>query len=365
MKKLDIDIGKITYLRSKGLSERKIAEIIKVSRSTIHSKLNDIHYNCGSRKRYSADENFFEVPNVINSYWAGFLAADGCISNNTIILEIHNKDEQHITKFCSSIKYNGAIYRRKNRDMVSVGIRSHKIISDLGYNFNIIPRKAKVLLPPNITNKGNIRSFIRGYIDGDGCYSDKYNLISVRGTKEMLLWMKNNLNELANLNTKTTVIYDYGSYKLQIRGKHKYFAAIKWIFENSNSSIVLDRKYDIVKPIVGEIEHINFIPVKQKIYKEIRKNIIKQRKNGMSKKEIADNNDVSKDFVSIVLKKNGISHLDRKIVSDEEIISILRELNNGAKFKDLAVKYDINSSTVYEISTGGTRKSKKLKEKMK
>ena len=99
--------------------------------------------------------------------------------------------------------------------MVSLNIHSNKVVSHLQKNFNIIRNKAKVLDPPNIKNEDNIRSFIRGYVDGDGCYNDKYNLISVRGTEQMLSWIKDNLNDFASLKTKTTVIYDYGSLMIQ------------------------------------------------------------------------------------------------------------------------------------------------------
>ena len=34
-----------------------------------------------TRKHYGIDYDYFAVPNVQNSYWAGFIAADGCIDD--------------------------------------------------------------------------------------------------------------------------------------------------------------------------------------------------------------------------------------------------------------------------------------------
>lgn len=30
-------------------------------------------------KKYSYNDNYFRTPNLENSYWAGFIAADGCV----------------------------------------------------------------------------------------------------------------------------------------------------------------------------------------------------------------------------------------------------------------------------------------------
>jgi uncharacterized protein (DUF433 family) len=311
---------------------------------------------------FSKIDDFFHIPNDINCYWAGFLAADGCVSRS-LVLEIHEKDEFHLKKMSYCLGHNGTIYHRKNRDMVSIGITSEEILTDLRNNFSIVQNKVKILQPPNITDENNIRSFIRGYIDGDGCYCSKYNLISVRGTEQMLNWIKDCLNKFADLKTKTTVLYDWGSYKLQIRGPKKYSSSLLWLFKNANNLTVLDRKYEIVKPIVGEIGHIDFIPIEPKSYNNIKSKVIIERKNGMTKKEIALKYDVSKDFVSEVLKQNNMNYLDKRRLSDREVADILKELENGATLKAIATKFGINKSTVCEIDAGATRKSLELKEK--
>ena len=54
-----------------------------------------------NEKRNIFDENFFGIPNLINSYWAGFLAADGNIRTNkkSLSLQISDKDFEHIKCF--------------------------------------------------------------------------------------------------------------------------------------------------------------------------------------------------------------------------------------------------------------------------
>src|SRR3990167_7821339 len=38
--------------------------------------------------RFKCNEDFFGVPNILNSYWAGFIAADGNIRKDTNTLRI-------------------------------------------------------------------------------------------------------------------------------------------------------------------------------------------------------------------------------------------------------------------------------------
>ncbi len=41
-----------------------------------------------NKKFVTTNNNFFSVPNTINSYWAGFIAADGCVSELFIYLSV-------------------------------------------------------------------------------------------------------------------------------------------------------------------------------------------------------------------------------------------------------------------------------------
>lgn len=62
-------------------------------------------------KKYNVNENFFSLDTPESFYWAGFIAADGCILKNLKVLEIGLgiKDKKHLKKFKSAIKYTGNI----------------------------------------------------------------------------------------------------------------------------------------------------------------------------------------------------------------------------------------------------------------
>lgn len=165
--------------------------------------------HCIGRKT-SVDDNFFSEPNLINCYWAGFLAADGNIRHlkrhKELNLQISQKDLGHIKKFVTQVGFTGAttVYTRANGiPMCNVHINSDKICEDLEKNFNITPRKTFTLLPPvNLTDEQK-DCYIAGYIDGDGCIQKiktKYNTyigIDARGTEEIVNYIRDRFLELS------------------------------------------------------------------------------------------------------------------------------------------------------------------------
>jgi hypothetical protein len=152
-------------------------------------QIKDFLFTHGIRRSYTNkgrvifNENFFGKYNALSCYWAGFIAADGCISTRknqkdkflTINLQI--KDRIHLKNFIKHINgYRLKIIERNSTinnkifKYCSVILYNNKIVSDLKNNFNIIERKTLKLQFPDIPIKYYL-DFIRGYIDGDGCLS--------------------------------------------------------------------------------------------------------------------------------------------------------------------------------------------------
>lgn len=150
------------------------------------------------------NENYFENLTIENCYWAGFLAADGSISDDGhLALQISDKDYEHCKKFAETIEFTGKLsrYIRKNGiGMCAFSIKSEKLCQDLKKHFNIIPRKTLVLQPPNLQEKEHIYAYIIGYIDGDGWISlrKKYDhpKLGFIGQESIVKWI---LEHLANL----------------------------------------------------------------------------------------------------------------------------------------------------------------------
>lgn len=179
-----------------------------------------------------SNEDFFSNPNLLNSYWAGFLAADGNISKNAKILslQISQKDLQHLKLFANTLEFTGkiSIYTRKNGcDSCQLSISSKKICEDLKNNFNITPQKTFTLKFPSHLPLELQKAFCIGYIDGDGCITKRkhYNYLSINviGNYNFLLDFRNLYNTLLPKEFELTVNITKKNnvFQLTVGGKTK------------------------------------------------------------------------------------------------------------------------------------------------
>ncbi len=150
------------------------------------------------RKPAPLNHFYFDEPNLENSYWAGFLAADGNVDprGNRIRLNLAEKDRSHLEKFNKCTSYGGKVYyvvRERRQNQVRCDYHSSRWASDLRY-WNVLPQKTLSLLPPPITGDLAL-AYIVGYIDGDGSFGrtkDKYGYLrlTIVGTKEVNEWIR-------------------------------------------------------------------------------------------------------------------------------------------------------------------------------
>lgn len=209
-------------------------------------------------RKYFFNEDFFEIiDNENKAYWLGFIYADGYVSDKSLVIELHKDDESHIVKFLEDI---GHPDRPKitARGYARMSVYSKKMISDLN-RCGCYTRKSLTLEFPNddIIPEHLLSHFMRGYFDGDGCFSisegyrkrsdrdlnKRYKYIAycfkVVGTEKFLAKYQEKLPVTAN-----KLIFSKNSknnFQLKYGGKNKVKIVLDWLYKNSN--IVLDRKY--------------------------------------------------------------------------------------------------------------------------
>lgn len=163
------------------------------------------------QRKFEVDRSFFSVPNLINSYIAGFLAADGCVhlGRNGISLALQMQDAYILDEIfslmgidCELPSYLGSSGLAYYKYLYVDGVPEW--LGDLEQNFNIVPRKSLLLQPPKLEEVELIKSFIRGYIDGDGSVlfgfktkkKDRQSwTIGASGTYELLSWIKSHFDK--------------------------------------------------------------------------------------------------------------------------------------------------------------------------
>jgi hypothetical protein len=248
----------------KDLSTKELQELLPDrSRSSITSRLKYLGFAkpVGHRK-YNIDMNFFSVPNIINSYFAGFIAADGCITPKKHLVSFGLKADdgyilEELVKHCG---FEGEVSYPIHNDYKKAtlflwGVKQWH--EDLEKYYNIIPRKSLTLQPPSITDEGHIKAFIRGYIDGDGGIYTESGLntwiIRLRGTYEMLFWISRYFNRMVpDTRVNPAELYLDKIWSYRVSGKRSIKILSKLLEVDTP---YLTRKW---QPI---IDHLNNLPL--------------------------------------------------------------------------------------------------------
>lgn len=207
------DIDLLISLSNK-MMLKEVAKKMKRTATSVFLKANSIGLKGNSkfRRRYKANDDFFENKNSLECcYWAGFIAADGCVEShkkNRLRIKIKDKDLDHLKKFQNSVGYNGKLHvtHKNSNKYVCIEIYSKKIVEDLGF-FNITIRKTLTLKPPPLNGEQAL-AFLIGYIDGDGCISiEKLKnrnprlRLSIVGTYGIICWIKSIFDNIVSFST--------------------------------------------------------------------------------------------------------------------------------------------------------------------
>lgn len=241
----------IVSLYTDGKSTVKIAEKYGVSIGPIFRilKKHNVairHQKDTSRKCFN-NENLFSAIDEYSAYWAGFLAADGCLieGRNQINLCLCEKDLAHIQLFKN---YIGGDY--KIRYITQTKAYSITITDETAYKnllaLGITPKKSLTLQISDVL--ASDRHFWRGFIDGDGCWNigktnNRLRFTIGVGSKEILYQFYNFCQEI-NIPSKAKPFISPNNLNILCYGNiaSKYLSGI--LYDNSN--IFLKRKQEII-----------------------------------------------------------------------------------------------------------------------
>lgn len=252
------------YIEKNNLEE--ISNLANCSRDTIERQFKKFGYKQDNRIRYSSknmkkykieNENMFEkIDTQEKAYWLGFIVADGsvqkmkCNSYRLSILLAY-VDKNHLTKFKNFLKTEQPIKDNyttlNNRKYLNscLRINSTKICNDL-INCNVYPNKStREIFPKNILPQELIRHFIRGYFDGDGCFSysksrnnNIIGSINFVGSKDIL---DNIFYYISQISSTTATVRENGKiYTLTI--SKDLDSIMNYLYDDA--TIYLDRKYE-------------------------------------------------------------------------------------------------------------------------
>lgn len=229
----------------------------------------------GTPKVVTYNKEKFLNPYYETIYWFGFLLADGCIINNgaswTIQIALQYSDLDILQRFQE--------YFEIKNTKISTPLRSSKRFADKKYKacklsftvdeqiinylkiFGIVQRKSLINYKPDIgilNNENLIKSFIRGYFDGDGgvCIFQKKNghgnkrhlaiSISWLGTYDFMEWIKTNLFYYLHMEIKAKIICNASIFGFSWGNKEFTKLFYKWLYP-PNEFCMMRKKDKIYK----------------------------------------------------------------------------------------------------------------------
>ncbi len=160
----------------------------------------------GGSYMHSVNRAFFDTVTPLVSYWAGFIAADGCVcpKSNSFTIGLSVVDVGHLERLKADVEYTGPVRRwvstggyKPGGEYAGLSICAvPEWLFALDRHYRVGPRKTKTLLPP-LLDEDNSAAYIAGFIDGDGSiHIPKGNwtpgsvTVAVGGRRPVLEWIK-------------------------------------------------------------------------------------------------------------------------------------------------------------------------------
>ena len=201
--------------------------------------------SCGCKRSKSLNmrNDAFKTPDEESLYWAGFLAADGCVFHKYVKLSIHGQDMGHLYKMKEWLNTDYPISRVKDRNCFQIQIWSEEMKLDL-LPYGITPKKSFTYSPTDICLRSP--DFWRGMVDGDGFISTNnpkrtYPVIGLCGSKLACEGFKEFVSLFCE--SKANVRPSENIFNISYGGK--YAIQIMQKLYGNNPKFYLDRKYEL------------------------------------------------------------------------------------------------------------------------
>lgn len=207
----------------------------------------------GNKQGYPRNElYFYSIDTPDKAYWLGFLYADGTVASGKgrYDIEVTLIDLEHLEKFKKAIgavnhKITPIIDNRfKNaKPLYHFSIKDKQLHNDLS-KWGCVPNKTLIINTiPNIPYN-LISHFLRGYFDGDGSLhylqgTNNYRISFTSGSKQFLEEIK----KILNVNVSIGHQNNTNTYYLQIAGRKQVVRILEYLYQDSDVSNRLDRKY--------------------------------------------------------------------------------------------------------------------------
>jgi hypothetical protein len=254
---MELNYANYLELKQTGITRAKIAEVFNIPDWKLKKHISKEQW--GVKRPIVSNLTAFDEYSENSCYWAGFLAADGCVdSKKRIRVMLKYDDVGHLEKLKEYLKSTHTISVNTDKyNRCSFEITQPDMCDALEFNFNIVPNKTdKLEFPKHIPGQYLVH-YLRGYFDGDGSicesFSNKNSITAslyatfASGSRNFSEYLFNYLQDRLKLGGHLQEFE--GSTKWQLKYNTKDAITLLEHMYN-NSSVHLDRKFTLYQRIV-------------------------------------------------------------------------------------------------------------------
>lgn len=246
------------------MSYLEIANTLGFTERQVRGKIN----NMGLTKLRKINDNYFnKIDTPLKAYLLGFIYADGWISYNInnrtyeFGMELQSQDKYVLDCINNEIGGNNHIKHYDSKEITINGVNSIRgemdrlrifsknIVFDLERH-GIVKNKTKSNIYP-IVNENLFFDFLRGYIDGDGCYYINNGNINVQITcssEVPLIYIQDVLDKHQ---IKSSVYRESDKkYRLMCYDKNSVNNLVNCLYY-ADGLFCLERKYNKIKTLIN------------------------------------------------------------------------------------------------------------------
>lgn len=261
--KQDIEFIKSNY---DTMTSAEIGEILGFDARQIQGKVNKL--NLKNKKRNINDTFFHNIDTRLKAYFIGFIYADGYIvydedkHNYEFGMELQSEDKYILEKLNDELGGQNIIYHSDPEDVLICGtqiahgghsdilrVYSKNLVCDLIKNGIETNKTLKDVYP--IVNDEFFFDFLRGYIDGDGCYYNDNKQTYMHITCASIIPLRYIQDKLNSFGIKTQIYTENErKYRLMCTSFNEMNKLINCLYYE-DGLFCLQRKYEKIKHFLG------------------------------------------------------------------------------------------------------------------
>lgn len=242
----------------------EIGNVLGYSKHQIDGRVQKL----GLRKNRVINDSYFSIiDSSLKAYYLGFIFADGWIIYNEekriyeLGMQLQSQDCYVLEKLNFELGNQNIIYHKPSEKMILnnhfitrgdsdvLRIYSKQLTSDL-INLGIVPNKSQKNIYPKIDGV-YFWDFLRGYIDGDGCYYKNNNQVYMHITSASVEVLQYIQSKLALYNIDTRLYCENSKkYRLMCVNTKEMCKLVNRLYYKDDL-FYLTRKYEKIKHFLG------------------------------------------------------------------------------------------------------------------